>query len=92
MENYTITIIHDKQVHHFEIGEYPHHDNERCKFRVFEAGRFVASFEPDAQDFLHICQNPAGLGEELLHQLADRIEAMIPHAESKHLRDKEGEQ
>jgi hypothetical protein len=78
MENYPITISTDKEVHHFEVGEYAHHEDDKCKFRVFENGAFVASFEPDAQDFLHICQNPAGLDEELLYLLADEIEAHHP--------------
>jgi hypothetical protein len=84
MENHPITISHDKEVHHFEVSEHPHHDGERCKFRVFEYGQFVASFEPDAQNYLHICQNAAGLDEELLFHLADLIEATIPHGDSKH--------
>lgn len=92
MENFTITISHDKEVHHFQVGEYPHHDDQRCKFRVFENGAFVASFEPDAHNFLHICQNIAELNEELLDQLADQIEAKIPHAAPHHFNDKEEEQ
>ena len=92
MDNYTITISHDKEVHHFQVGEHPHHDDQRCKYRVFEKGTFVASFEPDAQNFLHICQNVAGLNEALLYQLADQIEAQIPYASPKHLKDKGGEQ
>jgi hypothetical protein len=87
MENFEITISKDKAVHHFQVGEYPHHDDQRCRYRVFENGAFVASFEPDAQQYLHICQNPAGLDEEILYELADQIEATIPHADSKHLND-----
>jgi hypothetical protein len=79
MENYPITVSKNKEVHHFEVGEYLHHDEERCKFKVFENGVYVASFEPDAQEFLHICQNPGGLDEELLYILADQIEAHHPH-------------
>jgi hypothetical protein len=86
MENYPITISLDKEVHHFEVGEYVHHDGERCKFRVFEDGEFVASFQPDEQDFLHICQNPAGINEEILHLLADKIEAHHPHGINDNIR------
>jgi hypothetical protein len=78
MSNYPITISTDKQIHYFEVGEYPHHDEEHCKFKVFENGVYVASFEPDAQDFLHICQNPGDLDEEILYLLADEIEAHHP--------------
>jgi hypothetical protein len=61
MEKHPITISYDKDVHPFEVSEHPHHDGERCKYRVFENGMFVASFEHDAQNCLHICQNAAGL-------------------------------
>lgn len=87
MGDYTITVSHDKELHHFKVSEYPHHDGERCKYKVFENGAFVASFGPDAQQFLHICQNSGGLDEELLYELADQIEATIPHADSKHFND-----
>ncbi|ETZ20852.1 hypothetical protein N824_29635 [Pedobacter sp. V48] len=85
MENYSITISRDKQVHHFEIGEYLHHNGESCKVKVFQEGRLVASFEPDDYAFLHICQNPGKLEEELLHLLADQIEAHHPHGINKDL-------
>jgi hypothetical protein len=91
MENFTITISRDKAVHHFQVGEYPHHDDQRCKYRVFENGAFVASFEPDAHNLLHICQNVAELNEELLYELADQIEAQIPHASPRHINGKEDE-
>ena len=78
MENYPIRIVKDKDVHHFEVGEYLHHDDEHCKFKVFKDAVYVASFEPDPQDILHICQNPGGLDEEILYQLADQIEAHHP--------------
>jgi hypothetical protein len=86
MENYPITIAIDKEVHHFEVGEYLHHDEERCKFRVFENGSYVASFTPDSHDFLQICQNPGGLPEEVLHLLADQIEAHHPQGINDNIR------
>jgi len=92
MDNFPITISHDKEVHHFQVSEHPHHDGERCKFRVYENGVFVASFEPDAQNILHICQNKTGLNEELLYELADQIEAIIPHATGKHINGQEEQQ
>jgi hypothetical protein len=86
MENYPITISIDKEVHYFEVGEYVHHEDEKCKFRVFKNGVYVASFEPDAQDFLHICQNPGQIGEEILYLLADRIETHHPHGVNDNIR------
>lgn len=86
MENYAITISKDKEVHHFEVGEYAHQEDTKCKFRVFENGVYVASFEPDAHDFLHICQNPGQLDEEVLHLLADEIELHHPHGINDNVR------
>ena len=86
MENYPITITVDEEVHHFEVGEYPHHNEEQCKYKVFEQGVHVASFEPDTQDFLHICKNPGGIDEDVLHLLADQIEAHHPQGINDNIR------
>jgi hypothetical protein len=51
MENYLVTIYVDKEVHHFEVGEYMHHADDQCKYRVYENGAYVASFTPDDHDF-----------------------------------------
>ncbi|MBK0378922.1 hypothetical protein [Mucilaginibacter segetis] len=88
MENYFITVSKDKKTHCFEVGEYLHHDGERCKVRVFENGTMVASFEPDEHQCLHICKNPGGVDEEILHLLADQIEAHHPHGINKNLKEK----
>jgi hypothetical protein len=87
MTNLPITITKDKEVHHFEVGEYPHHDESRCRYKVFENGKLIASFEPDAQNLLHICQNTSGLDEEILYLLADQIENTLQHPGNKHLND-----
>jgi hypothetical protein len=87
MENYPITVSVDKEVHHFEVGEYPHHEDDRCKFRVFENGVYVASFEPDAHEFLQICQNPGNIQNEVLNLLADKIEAHHPHGLNDNIRN-----
>jgi hypothetical protein len=86
MENYPITIRKDEEFHHFEVGEYPHHDEAHCKYKIFENGVYVASFEPDINEFLHICQNPGGLDEELLYLLADKIEVHHPHGNNENIK------
>ena len=83
MENYPISISLDKEIYHFEIAEYLHHNGESCKLKVFQEGKMVASFEPDQYNYLHICQNPGKLQEELLHLLADQIEAHHLHGINK---------
>ncbi|WP_407430621.1 hypothetical protein [Arcticibacter sp.] len=85
MENFSIKVNYAEELHQFEVGEYPHYDDERCKYRVYKNGNYVASFEPDRQNYLHVCQNVAGLDEELLDLLADHIESRIPHARNKRL-------
>lgn len=85
MEKQTITIRYKKEQHKFTVTDYPHHDSERCKYKVFEGTNLVATFEPDADRFLHLCQNPGQLENELIHQLAAEIETKIPHPGTKHL-------
>lgn len=87
METYTVTLRDGETVHHFEVGEYLHHDEERCKYRIYENGTYVASFQPDGQHYLHVCQNPAGLDDELLYRLAEHIELRIPHSRTKLFND-----
>jgi hypothetical protein len=79
MENYTV-ILSPKCQHLFQIGQYPHTPTAGCKYKIFQNGNFVASLEPDRADFLHVCQNPAGIDLEILHLLAEQIEIRHPGA------------
>jgi len=88
MENHIIAITYKKEQHQFSISDHPHHDGERCKYKVFENGLLVASFEPDAQQFLHLCQNPGKLEDKLVHELAAKIESALPHPGAKHFAEK----
>ncbi len=56
MDNYKLSISLDKQIYHFEVGEYLHH-NGGCKVKVYQDGKFMVSFEPDQYDYLQVCQN-----------------------------------
>lgn len=87
MQQTHFNISLDKAIHHFRVEGHPHVHSGTCKYQVYENDQKVASFEPDAQGFLHICQNPAGLSEDLLHLLADQIETRQP--EAKHLAELE---
>jgi hypothetical protein len=78
MEKYKLTVEIDNESHHFEVGEYVHHNGETCRIRVFKNGEFVAGFEPDNYYILHLCQNPTGLEERMLHTIADHLEAHFP--------------
>ena len=79
MDNYIVDVKLNNEGYRFEVGEFPHHSGESCKFKAFREGKFVASFEPDNHQFLHVCQNPANLSDEVLHLLAEQIEAHHPH-------------
>ena len=35
----------------------------------------MAFFEPDENEYIHICRNPGGLVQEVIVQVGDRIEA-----------------
>jgi len=87
MENFSIKVDYAEETHQFVVGEYPHSDDERCKYRIYRDGAYVASFEPDRQNYLHVCQNVAGLDEELLDLVADYIESRIPHPRGKRIDD-----
>ena len=76
MELFKIAIEKDKETLEFEVADFVHHEGEQCKFEVYREGRMVAGFEPDKQQFLHICQNPGNIDEEILHLIADKIEAL----------------
>jgi hypothetical protein len=82
MENYTVIISPEHQ-YHFQVSQYPHYATESCKYKIFQNGKFVASLEPDGQDFLHVCQNPADIDLEILHLLAEQIE--LRHPNLRHL-------
>jgi hypothetical protein len=86
MENYKIKVTYNKKTREFEITDCPHDDNERCKYKVFENGVYVASFKPDSHYFVHPCQNKAGLDEKLLNLLAEQIEIKLPHPTGKHFK------
>lgn len=77
MENYTIRIELGRESQEFQVSEHPHNGGS-CKYKIYQNDRFVAGLEPDGQDFLHICQNPEDLDIEILHLLAEEIEARHP--------------
>ncbi|TCD08392.1 hypothetical protein EZ449_12790 [Pedobacter frigidisoli] len=83
MENYTISLRIEESERHFEIGEYMHHDGERCRFKVFENKSLVASFDPDKHQILQVCTNPAKLDMEILDLLAEAIEEHHPHGPTR---------
>ncbi|MCJ8209157.1 hypothetical protein MUY27_05520 [Mucilaginibacter sp. RS28] len=78
MERFEITVVRDKEIMRFQVADYLHQEGEHCKFEVYNNGDFIASFQPDAHQFLHVCKNPGKLDEEVLHLIADQLE-LLPH-------------
>ncbi len=75
MENYRFTIEIDGNQEQFEVSEYARYSGKTCMIRVYKTGERFAGFNLDKQHLLHLCQNPAGLPETTLHQIADYLEA-----------------
>lgn len=82
--DHTIKIKLKKEEHRFEVVDYLHHDNDRCKYKVFENGKLVVTFEPGPEHVVHVCRNPGNLANDLVHELAVQIEAQMPHPGAKH--------
>lgn len=76
MELFKITVEKNDETLEFEVADFVHHEEEHCKYEVYQAGKMVASFEPDRHHLLHICKNPGQVDEQVLHQLAEKIEAL----------------
>lgn len=74
MERSTFSITANNQVYKFELAEYPHHEDEQCKFEVFQNGELIAGFEPDRNEVVRLCKNPGKVGLSLLHQIAKHLE------------------
>lgn len=72
MEKFEIKVNGAEDVFYYEVQILR---QERCAYQVYENGALVAVFEPDEEEFLHICDNPGGLDEEVIYQIGLKIEA-----------------
>jgi len=77
METYKVTTSEGEQ-HVFQVGIFPDTNHSSCRYRVYQNGKMVAALSPNSQGFLDICQNPAGISDELLDKLTDAIELRHP--------------
>lgn len=71
METFTVEITQQDAKVHYRIVDK---QTDRCEFEVYLREALVAVFEPDEDEYIHICRNPGGLDEEVIVQIADRIE------------------
>lgn len=72
MEQFTINIIQEDKAVGYRIVDK---ETDKWEFEVYLADVLMAVFEPDENEYIHICRNPGGLDEEIIVQIADRIEA-----------------
>ncbi|WP_214071743.1 hypothetical protein [Mucilaginibacter sp. dw_454] len=74
MEKFEISVVVDHENQHFEVRDYMHHEDDKCKYEVFKDGQFIGSFEPDHHKILHVCQNPGVVSENVLNLIAEQLE------------------
>ncbi len=72
MEKFEISVAGTDGLFNFQVVN---NDTEKCEYEVYSRNQLVAVFEPDENEYIHICRNPGGLDEEVIVQIADRIEA-----------------
>ena len=71
MEAFDIQIIQEQKTIAYRVLDK---QTDKCEFEVYLDERLLAIFEPDEDEYIHICRNPGGLDEEVIVQIADRIE------------------
>lgn len=72
MEKFDITVPDAEGLLHFQVLNK---GTTKCEYEVYAGEQLVAVFEPDEDEYIRICRNPGGLGEEIIYLIADRIEA-----------------
>ena len=72
MEKFEISVAGTDELFNFQVVN---NGADKCEYEVFAGDQLVAVFEPNEDEYIHICRNPGGLGEEIIVQIADRIEA-----------------
>lgn len=72
MEKFEISVAGTDELFNFQVVNK---ETESCEYEVYADDQLVAVFEPDEDEYIHICRNPGGLDEEIIVGIADRIEA-----------------
>jgi hypothetical protein len=72
MEKFEISVAGIDELFNFQVVN---NGADKCEYEVFAGDSLVAVFEPDENEYIHICRNPSGLDEEVIVQIADGIEA-----------------
>ena len=72
MEKFKISFTQAGETFEFKVVNK---GTAKCEYKVYSHEQLVAVFEPNEDEYIHICRNPGGLDEEIIVQIADRIEA-----------------
>jgi len=72
MEKFEISVAGTDELFNFQVVNS---GADKCEYEVYSGEQLVAVFEPDEDEYIHICRNPGGLDEEVIVGIADRIEA-----------------
>ena len=72
MEKFEISVAGTDELFNFQVVN---NGADKCEYEVFAGDQLVAVFEPNEDEYIHICRNPGGLDEEVIVQIAGRIEA-----------------
>ena len=72
MERFEISVAGTDELFNFQVVNK---GTESCEYEVYAGDQLVAVFEPDEDEYIHICRNPGGLDEEVIVRIADGIEA-----------------
>lgn len=60
MEKFEISVAGMDELFNFQVIN---NGADKCEYEVFAGKRLVAVFEPDENEYIHICRNPGGLDE-----------------------------
>jgi hypothetical protein len=74
MEKFEISVAIDNNNEHFEVRDYMHHEDEKCKYEIFRDGQFIGSLEPDNHKCLHVCKDAGVVPAHTLHLIAEQLE------------------
>ena len=79
MSLFPIAVDYENVTYHFQVSEYPHYDELRCKFNVYYCGELVATFTPGKDHILHLCKKFGNIKDQLLDLVTDQIERLHPY-------------
>ncbi len=72
MEKFNISVPGTGELFNFQVVN---NGADKCEYEVYAGDQLVAVYEPDEDEYIHICRNPGGLDEEVIVGIAGRIEA-----------------